>query len=162
MLGRPALIVLDLLTFSPGTKFEQASRRLVRKIADDITIEAGLDLNGTGQVKLFGPGLSLESAGAVRQEAAHIGPWRFCPTTDWLVLPPLVGEDCFQRTFFRIFEKAVALVWTNCYHAISEKDGMMIGQKNAHQELVEIIAELLETLLEGDETCGDLRSRRAP
>ena len=133
MLGRPALIVLYLLTFSPGTKFEQASRRLVRKIADDITIEARLDLNGTGQVKLFGPGLLLESAGAVRQEAAHIGPWRFCPTRQWSVLPSLVGKDCCQRTFFRIFEKAVALVSTNCYNAISEKDGVMIGQKHAHQ-----------------------------
>ena len=38
---------------------------------------------------------------------------------------------------------------------------MMIVQEVAHLQLVEIIAELLETLLEGDEACGDLRGRCA-
>ena len=133
MLGRPALVVLDLLTFSPGAKFEEARRRLVRKIADDIPIETRLDLNGTREVKLFGPGLALGSAGAVRQEAAQIGPWRFCPTTQWSVLSSLIGRDCFQRTFFRIFENAVALVSTNCYKAISMKDRVVIVPKLAHQ-----------------------------
>jgi hypothetical protein len=74
---------LHPLPFCPRSKIEQVRRRLIRKIADNISIETRLDFDGAGEENDFGLRLTKRLANMASRAAMRLlRPLRLYPTID--------------------------------------------------------------------------------
>lgn len=58
---------LHALAFRPSGEVEKCLGSLVRQVADDIAVETGLDVDGSGKIELFLSGLASVSASVALQ-----------------------------------------------------------------------------------------------